>query len=294
MQPDDQYIREESMEDLWNLWFTELHQGISGLTLKVSRVIESAESEFQRIEVIETDEFGKALVLYGSLMVAEGDTGAYNEMIAHVPLLVHPNPGEVLVIGGGDGGCVTNVLMHPEVNRCTICEIDRTVIEIAQKHFPKLTAGLSDPRCRMIFEDGKKFIADTAGKFDIVILDLSDPIGPAADLFQKSFHQSVYDCLRDDGIMVAQSESPLFNPKTVGAMYSNLKSIFPIVRMYTCIMPIYPSSYWSFAFCSKKYDPLNDFDAERYDRTDLSACSYYNRDVHFGSFALPTYVKKLI
>lgn len=293
-QPDEQYIREESMEELWNLWFTELHQGISGLTLKVSRVIESTDSEFQRIDVIDTEEFGKALVLYGSLMIAEGDTGAYNEMIAHVPLFVHPNPSEVLVIGGGDGGCVTNVLMHREVTRCTICEIDRMVIEISQKYFPKLTAGLSDSRCRIIFEDGKKFIADTDEKFDIILLDLSDPVGPAADLFQKSFHRSVFDRLRDDGIMVAQSESPLFNPKTVSAMYANLKSIFPIVRMYTCYMPIYPSSYWSFAFCSKKYDPLNDFDAKRYETANLDACTYYNRDVHFGSFALPTYVKKQI
>ena len=293
-QPDDQYIREESMEDLWNLWFTELHQGISGLTLKVSKVIESTESEFQRIEVIDTEEFGKALVLYGSLMVAERDTGAYNEMISHVPLFVHPNPSDVLVIGGGDGGCITNVLMHPGVNRCTLCEIDCKVIDISKKYFPDLTAGLSDPRCRMIFEDGKKFIADTDEKFDVVLLDLSDPIGPAADLFQKSFHQSVFDCLRDDGIMVAQSESPLFNPKTVRAMYANLKAIFPVVRMYTCVMPIYPSSYWSFAFCSKKYHPVDDFDEDRYEKTNLDKCEYYNKDIHFGSFALPAYVKKLI
>lgn len=293
-QPDDEYIHEESMEELWNLWFTELHQGISGLTIKVSRVLESTESEFQRIEVIETEEFGKALVLYGSLMVADGDTGSYNEMISHVPLFVHPNPKEVLVIGGGDGGCVTNVLMHADVERCTICEIDRAVIEISQKYFPKLTAGFSDSRCRKIFDDGKKFITDTEEKFDVIILDLSDPVGPAADLFQRSFHRSVFDRLRDDGIMIAQSESPLFNPKTVRAMYANLRSIFPIVRMFTCIMPIYPSSYWSFAFCSKKYHPLNDFDIRRYQETNLDACTYYNREMHFGSFALPGYVKKLI
>ena len=123
-QPRDEYIHEDSMSDLWNVWYTELHQGKSGLTFKISRLVESTQSEFQRIDVVETEEFGKALVLYGSLMVAEGDTGAYNEMISHVPLFSHPAPREVLVIGGGDGGCVTNVLMHPEVKRCTICEID--------------------------------------------------------------------------------------------------------------------------------------------------------------------------
>ncbi len=293
-QANDEYIREESMDDLWNVWYTELHQGKSGLTFKIDRVLESTKSEFQRIEVVETLEFGKALVLYGSLMVAEGDTGAYNEMISHVPLFSHPKPDEILIIGGGDCGCLTNVLMHPEVKRCTMCEIDKMVVEVSKKHFPKLTAGLADPRANLLFEDGKKFIETTDKKFDIVLLDLSDPIGPAADLFQKTFHESVYDRLNDDGIMVAQSESPLFNPHTIKAMYANLKKIFPIVRMYTCLMPIYPSCYWSFAFCSKKYDPIDDFDASRCEATDLSACEYYNKDIHLSAFALPQYVKKLV
>ena len=293
-QTNDEYIREDSMENLWNLWLTELHQGKSGLTFKIARILEATETEYQRIEIVETEEFGKALVLYGSLMVAERDTGAYNEMIAHVPLFVHASPRDVLVIGGGDGGCVTNVLMHADVTRCTLCEIDEKVIEVSRRHFPRLTKGLDDPRCRIMISDGKKFIETTDEKFDVVILDLSDPIGPAAELFQKSFHQTVFDRLRDDGIMVAQSESPLFNPKTVSAMYANLKSIFPIVRMYTCLMPIYPSCFWSFAFCSKKYHPLDDFDDARYRAADLDACTYYNKDVHFGSFALPEYVKRLV
>jgi spermidine synthase len=288
-----QYIVEESMADLWNVWYTELHQGRSGLTFKVSRLIESTESEFQRIDVIETEEFGKALVLYGSLMVAERDTGAYNEMISHVPLFVHPRPEEVLIIGGGDGGAITNVLKHPEVSRCTMCEIDGQVVETARRHFPDMSRGLDDPRARLLIRDGKKFIEETDERFDLIMLDLSDPIGPAADLFQKEFHQRIFERLKDDGIMVAQSESPLFNPETVRTMYSNLRLIFPIVKMYTCLMPIYPSSYWSFAFCSKKYDPLDDFDDARYANTELD-CSYYNREIHFGSFALPQYVRDLL
>ncbi|MFH1699574.1 MAG: polyamine aminopropyltransferase [Candidatus Zixiibacteriota bacterium] len=291
---DKKYIRENSMDDLWNVWYTELHQNKSGFTIKVDRVLESLDSEFQRIDILDTAEFGKALVLYGSLMVADGDTGAYNEMIAHVPLFVHPSPEEVLIIGGGDGGSTSNVLMHDGVKRSTICEIDEKVIEISKKHFPKLTRGFSDPRCRVLIEDGKNFIEKTDEKFDVIILDLSDPIGPAADLFQKEFHSTVYEKLNDDGIMVAQSESPLFNPGTVSAMYANLKEIFPIVMMYTCFMPIYPSAFWSFAFCSKKYHPFDDFDEKRYEATDLSECNYYNKDVHFGAFALPKYVKKLI
>jgi spermidine synthase len=290
----ERYIREEGMEELWNVWYTELHQGKSGLTLKVARLVESTESPIQRIDVIETEEFGKALVLYGSLMVAEGDTGAYNEMIAHVPLFSHPRPNDVLVIGGGDGGCITNILMHLEVKSCTMCEIDQAVVEISKKHFPALSKGFNDPRLNLIIKDGKEYITSTDKKFDIIILDLSDPIGPAADLFQKSFHEAIFDRLNEDGILVTQSESPLFNPKTVKAMYTNLKDIFPITKMYTCYMPIYPSAYWSFAFCSKKYDPINDFDLTRYQKFALSSCTYYNREIHIGSFALPKYVRALV
>ncbi len=293
-QAKDEYIYEESMEQLWNVWYTELHQGKSGLAFRVARVLESLDSPFQRIEIIETEEFGKALLLYGSMMVAEGDTGAYNEMISHVPLFAHAHPDEVLVIGGGDGGCVTNVLMHPEVKRCTMCEIDKMVVDVSRRHFPKLTRGLDDGRCRLLFNDGKKYLETTDEKFDVIILDLSDPIGPAADLFQKSFHQTVFDRLNDDGILVAQSESPLFNPRTVRAMYGNLKEIFPVVKMYTCMMPIYPSCYWSFAFCSKKYDPIADFDSTRYEGTNLDGCTYYNKEAHIGSFGLPRYVRKLV
>lgn len=289
----DKYIAEEGMADLWNVWYSELHNGASGLTLKINRVVESLESEFQRIDVVENDDFGKLLVLYGSLMVCDNDNNAYNEMIAHVPLFCHPDPKEVLIIGGGDCGALTEVLKHPKVERCTMCEIDRLVVETSKKHFPRLTAGLDDPRANPLFADGKKFVEDSTDKFDLILLDLSDPVGPAADLFQKEFHQQVHDTLTDNGIMVAQTESPYYNKETVHAMYRNLRQIFPVVRMYTCFMPIYPSGFWSFAFCSKGIDPLKDFDSDRYDRLKLET-RYYNSETHRGSFALPQFVKELI
>ncbi|MCH7691598.1 MAG: polyamine aminopropyltransferase [candidate division Zixibacteria bacterium] len=288
----DVYISEEGMNDLWNVWYSELHNGNSGLTLKIERVLESLVSPFQRIEVLQNNDFGKMLVLYGSLMVADNDKNAYNEMLAHVPLFSHPSPKEVLIIGGGDCGCLTEVLAHPEVERCTMCEIDEMVVEVSRKHFPKLTRGLDDKRANLKFQDGKKFIEESVEKFDIVLLDLSDPIGPAADLFQKTFHQTVFNRLNDDGIMVAQTESPFFNQKTIKLMYKNLKDIFPIVKMYTCFMPIYPSTLWSFAFCSKKYDPIDDFDKNRLIESSHKT-QYYNHDIHLGSFLLPQFAKKL-
>ena len=289
----DKYIVESSMSDLWDMWLTELHQGKSGLTIKIKGLLESTQSKFQRIDILDTEDFGKMLVLYGSMMVADNDLFSYNEMITHVPLFVHPKPNKVLIIGGGDCGALTNVMKHPEVKSCTMCEIDKMVVEVCKRHFPKMTAGTRDRRAKLVFQDGKKFIADTRQKFDIILLDLSDPIGPAADLFQKKFHQKVHDTLGPDGIMVAQSESPFFNSETVKQMYKNLRQIFPIVKMYTAHVPIYPSSYWSFAFCSKKYHPIDDFDYGRYKTLKLQN-NYYNVDIHLGAFCLPEYVKKLI
>jgi len=287
------YIVESSMEDLWYVWFTELHMGNSGLTVKVKRLIESIDSKFQRIDVMDTEDFGKMLVLYGSIMVAENDLNSYNEMLAHVPLFSHPKPDKVLIIGGGDGGALTNVMKHPEVKKAIMCEIDRKVVEVSKRHFPKITGGFKDKRARVIYRDGKDFINKSNEKFDVILLDLSDPVGPAAELFQKRFHKKVYNQLNRDGIMVAQTESPYYNPATVKQMYQNLREIFPIVRMYTAHVPIYPSCYWSFAFCSKKYHPIDDFDTERYKKLKLKN-NYYNAEVHLGSFLLPGYVKKLI
>ena len=289
----DPYITESAMNDLWNVWYSELHNHNSGLTLKVSRLVESTQSDFQRIDVIENEDFGKLLVLYGSLMVADNDNNAYNEMITHVPLFSHPKPERVLIIGGGDCGALTEVIKHPEVKECVMCEIDEMVVEVTKRHLPHLTAGTSDPRAKLIFQDGQKYIEEGTDKFDLILLDLSDPIGPAADLFQKSFHQNVHDRLNDGGIMVAQSESPFYNQGTVKALYKNFRDIFPLVKMYTCFMPIYPSTYWSFAFCSKGPDPLKDFDEARWNKLALTT-RYYNADIHRSAFALPQFVKNLL
>lgn len=290
---DDTYITEEGMQNLWHVWYSELHDGQSGLTLKIDRIVESKKSNFQRIDVIENKDFGKLLVLYGSLMVADNDNNAYNEMITHVPLFSHPAPKQVLIVGGGDCGALTEVVKHPEVEKCTMCEIDKMVVETSEKHFPHLTRGLTDPRAKVVFEDGKTYLERGKSQFDVVILDLSDPVGPAADLFQKTFHQRIYEQLKEDGILVAQTESPFYNQKTVRSLYRNLNEIFPVVRMYTCFMPIYPSSYWSFAFCSKKYDPLADFDEKRCEKLQLKT-RYYNAETHLAAFALPEFVKRLI
>ena len=278
-------VHVEAMDDLWNYWYSELHDHNCGLTLKISKIHYSDQSDFQKIEVVENDFFGKMLVLYGSLMVADNDNNAYNEMITHVPLFSHSNPDEVLIIGGGDCGALTEVLKHPEVKQCTMCELDRKVVEISKQHFPSLTEGLNDPRANLLYEDGNKFIHEGDKKYDVIILDLSDPVGPAVELFQMPFHKAVRARLSNGGILVAQAESPYLNKSAIQAMHANLSSIFKHVHLYTCFMPIYPSGYWAFLFASDAVNPINKFDSERVEKLKLST-RYYNAETHPGGICL--------
>jgi len=284
-------VKSEFGSNLWNMWFTEFNKEGAGLTLKVSRVLYSAVSDFQRIDVIETEEFGKALVLYGSIMITEKDEFVYHEMISHVPLHVHPNPSQVLIIGGGDGGTLREVLKHQRVKNAQMVEIDPQVVEVCKRFFPTTTSGFSDPRAKVIHDDGARFVANTREKFDVVLSDTSDPIGPAEVLFQRAFYQDVFNALNDDGIFVAQTESPLFHSENVRRIYKNLRAVFPTVMMYLGYVPTYPGVVWSFAFCSKRYHPLKDFHPEY---ADIANLRYYNADIHHGAFGLPNYAKELM
>ncbi|MGE5416277.1 MAG: polyamine aminopropyltransferase [Acidobacteriota bacterium] len=286
-------IREESMTDLWDVWFTEKHQNRVGLTVKIKQLLYSGESAFQRIDILDTFEFGKMLVLYGSIMITEKDEFVYHEMMGHVPLFTHADPKQVLVIGGGDGGTVREVLKHPEVERVTLVEIDEMVVQKSKEYFPEVAGELDNPRARILFEDGEKFLATTKEKFDIIMCDASDPIGPAEVLFQKPFHQTAYDCLNDDGIFVTQSESPFFHQRTLKRVYDNLRQIFPVVKVYWAYIPTYPSAIWSFTLCSKKYDPIADFDEARYKKI-MPQTKYYNDGIHKASFVLPNFVRSFL
>nr|VFK32257.1 MAG: spermidine synthase [Candidatus Kentron sp. MB]VFK35231.1 MAG: spermidine synthase [Candidatus Kentron sp. MB]VFK77209.1 MAG: spermidine synthase [Candidatus Kentron sp. MB] len=285
-------VRSDFGANLWNMWFTELNKEGAGLTLKVKRVIHSSVSDFQRIDVLETEEFGKALVLYGSIMITEKDEFTYHEMISHVPLSVHPAPSRVLIIGGGDGGALREALRHQPVQTVQVVEIDAQVVQVCKRFFPGMTTGFDNPRAQLIYDDGARFIANTREQFDLVISDSSDPLGPAEVLFKQSFYQNVHDRLAQDGIFVAQTESPLFHADNVRNIYKNLRAVFPIVKMYLAHIPTYPSALWSFAFCSKRYHPLRDFRPETADG--ITGLHYYNADIHHGAFALPNYVKALL
>ena len=274
------------------LWFTEKHTKNLGITLKVKTALFHGKSEYQVIDVLDTFEFGRMLLLDGLVMITERDEFVYHEMITHIPICVHPAPSNILVIGGGDGGTIREILRHPEVKRADLVEIDKLVIEKSMEFFPSVSSKLKDPKVNIIVKDGIRYIKEHRKEYDVIIIDSTDPIGPGEGLFKREFYKSVFDSLKEDGIMVAQTESPFVNENLVANIFKNIKAIFPIVKMYTASIPTYPGGYWSFSFGSKKYDPIKDFNQKR--AADIQAqLKYYNSDIHKASFALPNFVQKL-
>jgi len=228
------------------------------------------------------------LVLYGSIMVTEKDEFVYHEMLSHVPLFAHPNPKRVLIIGGGDGGTLREVMRHKGV-RATMVEIDEMVVQTSQKYLPSIGTAFKNPRAQVLFEDGERYLANCKEKFDVILVDASDPVGPAEVLFQKPFHKNVARCLNPGGIFVTQSESPFFHQKTVKGIQRNLREIFPVVRLYTANIPTYPSGFWSFSLCSDKIDPVAQFKESRVRKANLKF-KYYNAALHRACFALPSFM----
>jgi len=221
----------------------------------VSKILEQRKSKYQEIMVFENPAFGRILVLDGVVQLTEKDEFIYHEMLAHVPLMAHPNPEKVLIIGGGDGGTLREVLKHKEVKEAILVDIDKEVIEISKKYFPQLAKSFEDPRAIVVNEDGVKFIKDCENEFDVILVDSTDPVGFAYALTTEEFFRSVYRALKEDGIYVGQSESILYHADIVNRFQNNLKTIFPIVDLYTAVIPTYAGYWWTFSVGSKKYNP---------------------------------------
>lgn len=272
-----------------DLWIEERYNDMFSIRLKVEEVLFSGKSEFQSVDVVRTKGHGKMLLNDGLIMVTEKDEFAYHDMICHVPMFVHPNPKNVLVIGGGDGGTAREVLRHPTVEKCTMVEIDGMVVDACREHIPLTSECLDNPKLNLIIGDGVKFVKETDEKFDLIMVDSTDPIGPATPLFGVDFYNDVYNCLTDDGIVVAQGQSPWWENDIQQGLLKVLKQVFPANYLYTFSNLTYPGCLWSFTFSSKKYHPLNDFDADRVKQSGLEF-KYYNSGVHRGAFALPSFI----
>ncbi len=271
------------------LWVEEKFEDFLGLRFKVEKVLFSGKSDFQTVDILETKGHGKMLLNDGLVMVTERDEFAYHDMISHVPLFVHPAAKKVLIIGGGDGGTAREVIRHNTVEECTMVEIDAMVVDACKKYIPQTAKALDDARVNLIIGDGVKFVKETTEKFDVIIVDSTDPIGPAQPLFGEEFYQDVYRCLTDDGIVVSQGESSWYANDIQKSLLSVLNSVFPQCFLYSFSNLTYPGGLWSFTFASKKYHPLHDFNKQAVHNSQLTF-DYYNANIHQSAFALPNFV----
>ena len=272
------------------IWYTEKQTPDIGITCKISQTLHTEASEFQRIDIIETNQFGRMLVLDGMVMTTVKDEFVYHEMISHVAMNTHPNPKKVLVVGGGDGGAIREVIKYPSVEKAVLAEIDGRVIELSKQYFPEISCGLDDRRVEIQVGDGIAHVRNHPNQYDVILVDSTEPIGPAEGLFAKEFYDSIYAALKHDGIMVAQTESPFFNSDLISRVYRDIQSVFPITRLYLANVPTYPSGLWSFTMGSKMYDPL-EVAAEQLRVTETK---YYSGDIHKSVFSLPKFVGDLL
>ncbi|MGL4819192.1 MAG: polyamine aminopropyltransferase [Bacilli bacterium] len=271
------------------LWYTEKQTDNFGITARVKETLHSEQTDFQKLDMIETEEWGTMLVLDGMVMTTDRDEWVYHEMVAHVPLFTHPNPEHVLVVGGGDGGVIREVLKHPSVKKATLVEIDGKVIEYSKKFLPNIAGQLDDVRVDVQVDDGFMHIAMSENAYDVIMVDSTEPVGPAVKLFEKGFYVGIHRALKEDGLFVAQSDNPWFKGDLIRQVQSDVAEIFPITKLYVANIPTYPSGLWAFTLGSKKHDPLQVAD-ERFFPIETN---YYTPALHRAAFTLPRFVERL-
>lgn len=273
-------------------YITEWGNDHVGLSLTITDMLHEETSPYQKIQVAESEQYGRMLILDGVFQTSVKDEWTYHEMVSHVPLMVHPHPERVLIIGGGDGGVAREVCRHESVKQVDLCEIDERVIELSKEYFPTISKVLLDQpeKLHVHVGDGIAFAKSVKNFYDVIIIDCSDPIGPGEGLFTREFYQSAKEALREDGLIVQQTESPIVQQKIVHDVFEAMGDVFPIVRMYFSHVPIYPECMHSFMIGSKKWDPLT----VEIHREAPQPMRYYNKDIQKSCFALPNFIKELI
>jgi spermidine synthase len=254
-------------------------------------------TDLQTLDVLDLEPVGRALVLDATLQTSLGDDFTYHEPLVHVPLCSHPDPRRVLIVGGGDGGALRHVLLHGSVEQAVEVEIDRAVVDVSRRYLPEVSGGAyDDPRARLVIADGAAFAARTSERFDVVLVDSTDPVGPAAVLVSAEFLAAVRRLLTPGGIMAMQSGSPLTQPREWLATTRAVRAAFPIARTYLGMVPIYPGVQWSWVAGSEGLDPTAIDEAavgERMERL-TGPLHIYNPSWHRAAFALPTWMRRLL
>lgn len=281
-----------------DVWFTERDENIA-LSLKHSgNQLYKKDSAFQRVEIYETQAYGNMLTLDGMVMCTQKDEYVYHEMITHVPMMSNLAAKRALVIGGGDGGTVRELLRYEQLEEITLVEIDELVIEACKLHLPETAIAFENPRLNLLVEDGIKYIKECSdAQYDLIIVDSADPVGPGEGLFTAEFYEGVYRCLTKDGVMITQSESPRFNSAVFAEIYDTYKQIFGKgnVHCYLAAIPTYPTGTWSFSYSAKgEAHPLRFDAAAAADFSKRQGLKYYNEAIHQAAFALPNFVQELL
>ena len=273
-------------------WITERQSPHLFLSAEVEERLYRGASPFQSIEVVRTAEFGNMLVLDGVFQTSEKEEFVYHDMIVHVPLFLHPNPKRVLIIGGGDGGAAREAVRHACVESVEMVEIDGTVVDLAKRYFPTIASVLNDPpeKFTLTIGDGLTKVKEAEDYYDVVIVDCSDPIGPGEGLFTAEFYRDTYRALKADGLFVQQTESPFMHRPLIRDVVRYVGEVFPITRLYTAHIPLYPSGMHSFTLGSKTYDPL----VWEPHREKSFETKYYNYGIQKAAFVLPEFVKELL
>lgn len=276
-----------------DLWYTEKQTKNLALSMQVRQNLHREQSPYQEIAVLETEQYGRLLVIDGAVMLTSADEFVYHELIAHLPMFTHGNVQRAAVIGGGDGGTIRELLRHSSLQEAYLLEIDERVVRISQEFLPEVASGLTDPRVHLEFGDGIKRIAQFKEYFDLVIVDSTDPVGPGAVLFSQDFYSLVRQSLRPGGLMVAQTESPFVNRDIMADARERLDQVFPQTYVYLGAIPTYPSGLWSFTMGSTAPDP-HKVDLDKVAKTIAAwPLRYYSAQVHGAALALPPFVQEI-
>jgi spermidine synthase len=273
-------------------WFLEKHTPHAGLSLAIRERLFEATSPYQRVEVLDTFEYGRMLLLDGYVMLTDRDEFVYHEMIVHPALLSHAAPEQVLIVGGGDGGSVREVLKHSSVRSVHLVELDKMVIDTSRSFFPALSEMLDDPRVEVTVADGFHHVENSRADYDVIIVDSIDPIGEAAKLFDIPFYTHAKGALREGGVFVCQTESPFYNGDVMQDVSRKLRGLYAHTAPFLANIPTYPSGCWSFCFASDAIDPLNC--QPRFDQGFISQLKYYTPDLFRAAFTLPKYLCDLV
>jgi spermidine synthase len=276
----------QTIED--QLWLVEDERENMKLSYRVKDVLFSGQSPYQHVMIVDTYDFGPTLVLDGVVQTTSKDGHIYNEMITHIPMLTHPHPRKILIIGGGDCGAAREVCKYEQVEQIDMVEIDELVVKVSKQYLTDVSGNLSDERVNFIFQDGTAFVKERHHYYDIIIVDSSDPVGPAEQLFSFQFYSDVRQALKPDGLMVCQSQSPFFHQEVLKETYWRIGQLFPIVKVYQAVVPTYPGGLWSFTLGSKQYAPDNL--ADKWEKE----AKYINKGILQSCFNLPEGMRQIL